>query len=155
MLIVSDPFAKAMEVLPSRKFRLFGQECSLNPGPFNYKEHMLITIMAQVSFIAPYTAYLIPVQALPVYFGQHYAFNFGYQLLATLGINFVGYGLAGLARRFIVYPSYALWPATLAQVALVKAFHTQKNEPVPGPFGWIYRRSQYNVFVLAFLAMTV
>ena len=114
---------------------------------------MLITIMASVSFSYPYTAFLIPTQALPQYFNQKYAYDFGYQLLATAGINFTGYGLAGLARRFIVYPSYALWPSSLAVVALNKAFHTEVNEPVPGPFGWVYRRSREQVFLMAVGAM--
>lgn len=116
---------------------------------------MLITIMASVSFSYPYTAFLIPTQALPMFFGQDYARNFGYQVLSTMGINFVGYGLAGLARRFLVYPSYALWPSSLVTVALNKAFHAERNEPVPGPFGWVYRRSREQVFLLAFGAMFV
>lgn len=33
-------------VLPKRKFTVFGRECSLNPGPFNVKEHVLISIFA-------------------------------------------------------------------------------------------------------------
>lgn len=33
-------------VLPERKLRVFGHECSLNPGPFNVKEHVLISIFA-------------------------------------------------------------------------------------------------------------
>jgi hypothetical protein len=36
-------------VLPDKRFKLFGREHSLNPGIFNKKEHMLITIMAAVS----------------------------------------------------------------------------------------------------------
>jgi hypothetical protein len=36
-------------VLPDKRFKLFGKEHSLNPGKFNKKEHMLITIMAAVS----------------------------------------------------------------------------------------------------------
>lgn len=140
-------------VLPTRRYSLFGWTFTLNPGKFSPKEHMLITIMASVSFSYPYTAFLIPTQALPQYFGQDYARDFGYQLLTTMGINFVGYGLAGLARRFIVYPSSALWPSSLATVALNKAFHTERNEPVKGPFGWVYRKSREQVFLLACGAM--
>ena len=33
-------------VLPEKKFRVFGRECSVNPGPFNVKEHVLISIFA-------------------------------------------------------------------------------------------------------------
>ena len=34
------------QVLPIRKYRLFGFEFTLNPGPFGVKEHVLITIIA-------------------------------------------------------------------------------------------------------------
>jgi hypothetical protein len=132
-----------------------GRTVSLNPGPFNKKEHMLITIMASVSFSYPYTAFLIPTLALPQYFDQKYAYNFGFQLLSTLGINFVGFGLAGLFRRFLVFPAFALWPSSLATIALNKAFHSDRNEPVVGPRGWIIRRSRGEVFMMAFGAMFV
>jgi hypothetical protein len=36
--------------LPTRKFSFFGIPWTLNPGPFNKKEHCLITVMANVSF---------------------------------------------------------------------------------------------------------
>ena len=45
-------------VLPTREFTTFGYTWSLNPGRFNMKEHMVITIMANVGFSAPYTAYV-------------------------------------------------------------------------------------------------
>lgn len=99
------------------------------------------------------TAYTVFVQALPVYFNQPYAFNFGYQLLGSLGTNFVGYGLAGLSRRFIVFPSYCVWPTSLVTIALNKAFHTETNEPVPGPFGRMYTWSREKFFLIAFCAM--
>jgi hypothetical protein len=38
------------KVLPKRTFKVFGYEFSLNPGPFNKKEHTLIVIMANVTF---------------------------------------------------------------------------------------------------------
>jgi hypothetical protein len=76
--------------LPDWRFKLFGREHSLNPGKFNQKEHMLITIMCSVSFSAPYTNYIVPAQAMPVFFNEKFAFNRGYQYLNTLGTNFVG-----------------------------------------------------------------
>ncbi|GAB4826464.1 Oligopeptide transporter 3 [Ancistrocladus abbreviatus] len=33
-------------VLPTKKYSLFGWSVSLNPGPFNIKEHVIITIFA-------------------------------------------------------------------------------------------------------------
>ena len=32
--------------LPRKEFRVFGRSFSINPGPFNVKEHTLITVMA-------------------------------------------------------------------------------------------------------------
>ena len=37
--------------LPTRQRILFGRKVSLNPGPFNAKEHMLITIMGMLVLI--------------------------------------------------------------------------------------------------------
>ena len=140
-------------VLPDKRFRLFGREHSLNPGKFNNKEHMLITIMAAVSFTSSYTTYIVPTQAMPFWFNESYARKFGYQILNSIGINFVGYGLAGLTRRFLVYPASAVWPSSLSTVALNKAFHTEENEAVKGPFGKIYRISRQRFFLLSFSAM--
>ena len=76
------------------------------------------------------------VQHLPMYFNQQWASNFGYQresdpilsksrtphpealVLVALSTNFIGFGLAGLTRRFLVYPSRAIWPTNLATIAL-------------------------------------
>lgn len=32
--------------LPAREFAVFGRRFNLNPGPFNIKEHVIITVMA-------------------------------------------------------------------------------------------------------------
>jgi hypothetical protein len=104
--------------LPAVEFNVFGYKASLNPGPFNMKEHMLITIMANVGFTGPYTASIIWVQVAERFFNKPWAKNFGYQILISLSTNFIGYGLAGVTRRFLVYPLYAVWPSNLATIAL-------------------------------------
>jgi hypothetical protein len=38
------------KTLPTHQFNFFGLRWTLNPGPFNKKEHTLITVMANVSF---------------------------------------------------------------------------------------------------------
>lgn len=153
--LIAYPFGRMLERLPRKQFNWFGWKWSFNPGPFNKKEHMLITIMANVSFAAPYTAYIIPVQALPVFFNQPFAYKFAYQIINTLGTNFVGYGMAGITRRFLVHPSVAVWPSTMATIGLNKAFHTKTNEPVKGPFGHTYTASREMFFLLSFLAMFI
>jgi len=64
-----------------------------------------------------YSDNIIWSQALPQYYNQSYAKQFSYQILVGLGTNFVGYGMAGLTRRFLVYPSYAVWPTSLVTIA--------------------------------------
>jgi hypothetical protein len=50
------PAGKFLEkVLPTRQFTTFGYTWSLNPGKFNMKEHMVITIIANAGFYIPYT----------------------------------------------------------------------------------------------------
>lgn len=62
---------------------------------------MLIAIMANTAQSLPYTQYIVWTQVLPQYFDQQYARSFAYQFLIALSTNFIGYGLAGLTRRFI------------------------------------------------------
>ena len=116
---------------------------------------MLITIMCNVSLGSPYTTSIVPVQALPQFFNQSFAYKRGYQILNTLGTNFVGYGLAGLCRPFLVWPSFAVWPATFNNLALIKAFHSGVNEPVKGPFGWVFTASREKFFLLTFTGMAI
>ena len=52
--LLAFPAGKLLEaILPTRQFTTFGYAWSLNPGKFNPKEHMVITIMARVGFSAP------------------------------------------------------------------------------------------------------
>jgi hypothetical protein len=38
------------KVMPNRQHTTFGVKWNLNPGPFNFKEHAMIVIMANASF---------------------------------------------------------------------------------------------------------
>lgn len=125
----------------------------LNPGRFNKKEHMLIAIMANTSRSTPYTFYIVWTQVLPHMFNQQYARNFGYIFVNAFATNFIGYGLAGLTRKFLVYPSYCVWPMSLVTIALNSALHDEENSIVPGPFKKMWKISRYNFFLVTFAAM--
>ena len=71
-------------------------------------------------------------------------------VLISLSTNFIGYGLAGLTRRFLVYPSQAVWPANLATIALNRAFHAESNNVVNG---WAVSRMRW--FMYCFTAMFI
>jgi hypothetical protein len=111
--------------------------------------------MANVGYATPYTDNIIWSQYLPQYFNQSYAGHFGYQILIALATNFVGYGIAGLTRRFLVYPTHCVWPASLVTIALNSAFHTDENLAVPGPFKRIFTISRLRFFSYMFAAMFV
>lgn len=87
----------------------------LNPGPFTKKEHMLIIIMSGLGVSYPPLQHLVFVQAMPQYFNMPYARKAGYQILGSLGTQIIGFGFAGITRRFLVYPSYCVWPTSLCK----------------------------------------
>ncbi|OTA94243.1 hypothetical protein M434DRAFT_384166 [Hypoxylon sp. CO27-5] len=156
--LLAYPIGKGFEkILPDVGFTFWGTRHSLNPGPFSRKEHMLITIMANVSWNHPYTnnANIIWVQYLPAYFNQRYAGQFSYQILIALATNYIGYGMAGIVRRFLVYPSYCVWPASLVTIALNAAFHNDRNTAVESPFGRVFTISRIKFFGVTFAAMSV
>lgn len=97
---------------------------------------------------------IIWTQYMPQYYNQSYAGNFGYQILVALATNFVGYGMAGLTRRFLVYPTYAVWPTSLVTIALNSALHAGNDtSPVRAPFGYKFNASRMKVFGYFFIGM--
>jgi hypothetical protein len=75
--LVSYPFGLMMAAwLPTRKFKTFGVTWSFNPGPFNIKEHALVTIMSNVSFAqgAAYSTYSL--ESLIAFYKVDYGWGF-------------------------------------------------------------------------------
>jgi hypothetical protein len=85
------------KVMPTKKFNTFGLEWSLNPGPFNIKEHSVIVVMASVSFSVAYATDIILAQV--VFYKQD--FGILWQLLLTVSTQSLGYGIAGMMRKFL------------------------------------------------------
>jgi OPT family oligopeptide transporter len=73
------------KVMPKRQFNTLGLKWSLNPGPFNIKEHTLITIMANVSFSqgAAYSTY--GLETLLGFYKVDY--GWGFALLFTMYVE--------------------------------------------------------------------
>lgn len=65
-------------------------------------------------------------------------------------MQLLGYGLAGITRRFLVYPASCIWPTTMGTIALNRAFHQDKNLPANG-----WRISRLRFFLIAFSSMFV
>lgn len=88
--------------MPQRQFRLFGQSFSLNPCEFNVKEHVIIVVMANVN-VAGGVAYATDtITAQRGFYGQD--FGWAFNLLLCISTQMIGYGLAGVFRKVLVWP---------------------------------------------------
>ena len=145
--LISYPSGVALaKWLPTRTFRIGRLKFSLNPGPFNQKEHMLITVLAGTTLSGTYTSYIFVTQISPVFFNQSWARSLPYQYLVTISMQFIGYGLAGLARSALVYPDYCLWPSNLAVIVLNRSLHESKGYSFR-LFGFTFTRYRYFLVV--------
>ncbi|WVZ74094.1 hypothetical protein U9M48_022317 [Paspalum notatum var. saurae] len=126
VLVASLPVGHFMaRVLPRTRFRvpLGGWEWSLNPGPFNMKEHVLISIFANAGFaFGGGNAYAVGiVDIIRAFYHRHISFFTAWLLVITTQV--LGYGWAGLMRKYVVEPAHMWWPSTLVQVSLFRALH--------------------------------
>ncbi|KAG0008489.1 hypothetical protein BGZ80_003385 [Entomortierella chlamydospora] len=111
----------------------------LNPGPFNIKEHVCIALAANCASGTAYAMDIIVIQR--VFYGQNFGFLANFLLILTTQL--LGFGLAGVLRRYLVYPAAMVWPANLVQVALFSTLH--KDEDLARG-QW----SRYKFFMIAF-----
>ena len=94
--------------LPERAFlRGTRWEFTLNPGPFNVKEHVLITIFANAGAGPVYALHV--VTAVRVFYGKN--LTFFVSLLVVLTTQVLGFGWAGIFRRYLVEPAAMWWPS--------------------------------------------
>jgi hypothetical protein len=133
--------------LPKRSITVLGKSFSLNPGPWNAKEHALIVVAYWGSVrrharrewspkpltvpLQCYTAYgLGPLSALELYYERRIHAGWGIMFLLTT--QMIGYGFAGIFRDILVRPPKLYYPGVLPNVALFNAMHrspavTQKS----------------------------
>lgn len=134
-------------IFPKYKFKVWKYTIDLNPGPWNFKEQMLATVFYSVSGGTPYVSYNIPVMKMDMFYGVKWA-TWGYQILLMLSVNYMGFGFAGIMRKFTVYPTRAIWPTLLPTLALNKALLLP--EPRERINGWTI--SRYYFFMVVFAA---
>ncbi|CAH2355442.1 oligopeptide transporter 2 [[Candida] railenensis] len=117
----------------------------LNPGPWTYKEQMFATIIYTIANGNQYIAYNIYTQKVKLFYGNTWV-TWGYQVLLSLSTNFMGFGFAGILRRFACYPVKAIWPTVLPTLALNRALLSpDRKENING---WTI--SRYNYFFTLF-----
>ena len=127
-------------------WKIFG--ASLNPGPFNVKEHTIITIMANVSFGtgAAYATDILLAQ------NMFYKSNFGwgYNLLLIWSTQCIGFAFGGVMRRFVVDSPGAIWPLNLVTATFLTNMHINENHTANG-----WKISRLAFFVIVFVASFV
>ncbi|KAK1752304.1 sexual differentiation process protein isp4 [Echria macrotheca] len=126
VLLVGWVMGRAWERwMPARQFsyRPLGLQLQLNPGPFNVKEHTAIMIMASVAVSVANATDVILAQI--VFYKQD--FGVLYQLLLVISTQSLGYGIAGMLRKLLVYPASMIWPSNLAVVTLLNTMHESKT----------------------------
>ncbi|KAF9902156.1 hypothetical protein EC991_005236 [Linnemannia zychae] len=132
--LVSYPCGRLLaRILPSGR---------LNPGPFNIKEHVLVSLTANCAGSIAYAVDITVIQK--VFYGQYYGFIAN--LLLILCTQMLGYGMAGVLRRYLVYPAAMIWPANLVQCALFNTLH-KEEELAPGQW------SRFKFFCVAAIGM--
>jgi OPT family oligopeptide transporter len=118
--VISLPLGKGLErILPTTRFRIFGRVWSLNPGPFNIKEHVCITVMANAVAYGAYSTDIVATQR--ILYNQSPGWN--YQIMLILSIQILGFSLGGILRQFVVWPSSMIWPGALVSSALFNTLH--------------------------------
>ncbi|KAI7888097.1 OPT family small oligopeptide transporter [Mucor mucedo] len=134
--LVSFPIGKFMEkVIPKSRF--------FNPGPFNMKEHVLITAMANCCYSTAYAIDIITIQNL--WYNQDMGWGGGLLLIWTTQL--IGFGMAGVLRPYLVYPSSMIWPTNLANISLFRSFHVPDRD-------WT-GMSRYKYFMICFVGMFI
>ncbi|KAH0465734.1 hypothetical protein IEQ34_005837 [Dendrobium chrysotoxum] len=125
------PLGKLMAAyLPTKPIRLpwLGWSFTLNPGPFNLKEHVLITIFANSGSNSVYAVNIVTIVKAFYHRKLH---PLGAMLL-TQTTQMMGYGWAGIFRKFLVDSPHMWWPSNLVQVSLFRALHEDEKRPKRG-----------------------
>ena len=131
-------------------------EFSLNPGPWNIKEHVLVYIMANVAVGNPYALNAIVVSE--IFYDLHT--DYWFQLTLILATQLTGFGLAGLCRRFLVWPASMVWPQNLVACTLLNTLHAEDEDDGIGMYGGSGEPGQksmtrYRFFVITGIASFV
>ena len=121
-------------VTPKKKIKFWKYEIDLNPGPWSVKEQMLVTFFYGLpgSLTNSYGNDNIIAQMMPQFYGFKWV-TWGYMILLCLSTNFMGLGIAGLMRRFAVFPFQMIWPSELPNLAVNRALTApEKKENING-----------------------
>ncbi|KAJ5529204.1 hypothetical protein N7527_002597 [Penicillium freii] len=118
----------------------------VNPGKFTIKEHAFIVICVNISATTAYAQGALVAIVSPVYWNRDLGPGFSFLYLLTT--QMIGFGLTGLARRWIVYPAALVWPTSLSSTVLFRALHEPESRTPAN--GWTITRYRFFGYVTTF-----
>ncbi|KAF2718410.1 OPT superfamily oligopeptide transporter [Polychaeton citri CBS 116435] len=147
--ILVFPIGRAWEKLPRWRVPLGLFTFDVNPSKFTIKEHAFIVICVNLSTGSAYATGALMSIISPVYWDRDYGAGFSFLFLLTT--QALGFGLAGLARRWLVYPAALIWPSTLASTVLFRALHEPQDRTPAN--GWTLTRYRFFTYftIIAFV----
>ncbi|KAF4988127.1 hypothetical protein FGRMN_9957 [Fusarium graminum] len=111
----------------------------LNPHPWNRKEHTAAVLMASAASVSALSTEALSVQKL--WYGGYP--NQAAGIFITLSSQLIGYGVAGLMRPVLLYPTKMLYPANLPITTVMETLHKPRSET----------RKRFQVFWIVFAAI--
>ncbi|KAK4700387.1 hypothetical protein P7C70_g5860, partial [Phenoliferia sp. Uapishka_3] len=133
------PIGKAWELLPTWRIGYGKYAFRLNPGKFTIKEHAVVTICVNLTGSTAYAMGSLVAITSKEFWGRDYGAGFGFCYILTS--QMLGFGFAGLARRWIVYPAALIWPSSLASTVLFRALHEREDRSSAN--GWTMSRYKF------------
>ncbi|KAG1756630.1 OPT oligopeptide transporter protein-domain-containing protein [Suillus paluster] len=113
----------------------------LNPGPFNKKENAFIIIMSSAAANSALATEVLAVQRL--YY--NITPNAGSSIFLLFSSQLLGYGIGGMMRGILLYPSKMLYPGVLPLLSMFDALYRDGSEA----------RRKLKVFYVVFAAIFI
>lgn len=113
----------------------------MNPGPFNIKEHTIITVMSSVCLTGGAATATSIIVAQNKFFNLD--FGTGFAICSVLSTQLVGFAFAGIVRRALVESPAAIWPQNLVTTTFLTNMHKNTNHVANG---WTISRLAFFLF---------
>ncbi|KAG8947295.1 hypothetical protein FRC04_010871 [Tulasnella sp. 424] len=133
VLLIAYPVGKALAwALPIRSWIvprtlpwIGGKEFSLNPCPFNIKEHTLISVMIISSNLYPFAMQIVLV------IRKKYGTSIGFlsALCFELASRLLGLSMVAIGQKLVVERPSAIWPTVLVYPTLLNTLHAGMDVP--------------------------
>ncbi|KAG8972025.1 hypothetical protein FRC05_010438 [Tulasnella sp. 425] len=133
LCLIAYPVGKALAwALPIRSWIvprtlpwIGGKEFSLNPCPFNIKEHTLISVMIISSNLYPFAMQIVLV------IRKKYGTSIGFlsALCFELASRLLGLSMVAIGQKLVVERPSAIWPTVLVYPTLLNTLHAGMDVP--------------------------